>query len=608
MVHEYQGRIEGGFKTRDGDRDVLWHLRKSLYPTVGSLRKTGTSVITEDICFDVPDLPDVVEQLHKIFTKWSYDDAIIFGHAKDGNLHFVTSIDLESDTGVRNYDGMLKDIVELTVGNYSGSLKAEHGTGRNMAPFVETEWGGDLYEMMWTIKTLADPQNILNPNVLLNRDNNAHINKLKLLPKVNDEIDLCVECGFCEPVCPSRELTLTPRQRIGLAREIKTLKNENDPRLVEVLQDYDYSGNATCAVDGLCETACPVNINTGYYIKSLRQETHSPWSETLAQWTVDHFRFVQTNLARFLGMVNGITRLVSRPGIAGISEKLHTISGNRLPAWNPWLPGPARRYHTRVFSPDTEYQQSYIYYTSCINRTFAVDGFLSNLTDLIGTIAKKCGVELKIPVGVEHTCCGTPYSSKGFSQANKVMLERTVNLLWNASCQGQFPVLVDTSPCTFQLSHAGDVLSGDMQKKWLKLTFVDIIPFLEIVIKSSDLPPLDRTVILHPTCSTQKMGQMDSMLNIARHCAQNTILPEVLDCCGFAGDRGMLVPELTRSATHHEAEIIQGLPVKATGVSSSRTCEVGMSSATGRSYESLAILVYEYLNQEKKSQIESESV
>ena len=78
--------------TDDKKREAIWKIRKGLYPTIGALRRTGESVITEDIAIDYTNLSSAVDELKNIFTKRNFDDSVIFGHAKDGNLHFVTSV------------------------------------------------------------------------------------------------------------------------------------------------------------------------------------------------------------------------------------------------------------------------------------------------------------------------------------------------------------------------------------------------------------------------------------------------------------------------------------------------------------------------------------
>ena len=170
-------------------------------------------------------LADAAVDLRVVLDQHGYADAIIFGHAKDGNLHFVITQGFTHAAEMLRYRDFMDDVVRLVVEKYDGALKAEHGTGRNMAPFVETEWGGEAYAIMQQIKALADPHGLLNPGVILNANPEAHVSDLKNLPVVEAEVDKCIECGYCEPKCPSRDLTLTPRQRIVVRREMQRLKD-----------------------------------------------------------------------------------------------------------------------------------------------------------------------------------------------------------------------------------------------------------------------------------------------------------------------------------------------------------------------------------------------
>ena len=134
---------------------------------------------------------------------------------------------------IEKFDVFNRELAELVSVRYGGSLKAEHGTGRAIAPFVEAEWGTKAYVLMHKIKAIFDPEGLLNPGVLLNPDPDIHIKSLKLMPLADPVIDLCIECGFCEPACPATHLTLSPRQRIAVTRERARLRQtgEDDARL-----------------------------------------------------------------------------------------------------------------------------------------------------------------------------------------------------------------------------------------------------------------------------------------------------------------------------------------------------------------------------------------
>jgi len=219
--------------------DSYWKIRKGLFPAVGAVRPVGTTVIIEDVAFPVEQLAEGVLELQGVFQKYGYDEAILFGHALEGNLHFVFTQGFENPDEVTRYDKLMEEVAQLVAVKYKGSLKAEHGTGRNMAPFVELEWGKEAYQIMWEIKRAFDPQTLLNPDVILSHNANLHIENLKPMPKANEKVDTCIECGFCEPVCPSKSLTLSPRQRIVIWREIQGLRasGNNPERLAKLQKD-----------------------------------------------------------------------------------------------------------------------------------------------------------------------------------------------------------------------------------------------------------------------------------------------------------------------------------------------------------------------------------
>jgi D-lactate dehydrogenase len=591
VIQDYNGSLIGNFEKEESKRLKLWKIRKNLFTTIGSLREPGTSVITEDICFDIKDLSDVISELHRIFAKWKFDDAVIFGHAKDGNLHFNLSIDLESKDSVNSYKNMLDEVVDLTV-KYNGSLKAEHGTGRNMAPFVEREWGSDLYNIMWKIKKIADPTNILNPGVILNKNRNVHIENLKPMPVVNDKIDLCVECGFCEPVCPSRGFTFTPRHRIGVSREIETLKSQNSKISKQLKRDYNFNTEMTCAVDGMCETVCPIDIDTGKFVKDLRSKNNCIFGIFVASWISNHFS-ISTRFIRFAIKILSLkTKLFGSKLMNNTLNWFNKISKHHIPVWNSLI------MQSNKFARKMEHSsgKSYIYYPSCIIRAISADFNNSSLIDIMNDIAVLSNIKLIIPDKIESTCCSTPFSSKGYSDSGIRMFEKTIALLYNASDKGNIPIVVDTSPCTYKFMHPSEDISEEIRTKWKLLKFVDIIPFLDSITKDSNHKPLDREIILHPTCSTQKMEHTKLFGSLAQRCAKKVTIPENSSCCGFAGDRGLIVPQLTKSAVKHNKEYLSVEQRKINGYSSSRMCEIGMSD-NDQEYESIALLVREYLLQ-----------
>lgn len=325
-----------------------WKARKGLLPTVGGLRKTGTTVIIEDVAFPLPRLAQACVALKEVFKKYQYHDAVLFGHALEGNLHFVFSQDFSNPKEVERYEQLMDEIAVLVVDQFGGSLKAEHGTGRNMAPFVEKEWGATAYTIMKRIKTIFDPNNTINPDVLINPDPKAHLKNLKPLPQSHEIVDKCMECGFCEPHCVSEGLTLSPRQRIVIAREISRLQaTQEDPeRLKAIQENVSYQLDETCATDGLCALACPVHIDTGKFVKKWRANELSPNQKKAAEYIATHMSQTTAIMRWGLKAVSLTHKIIGTRALSGISNGLHTITGGALPKWIAQIPKGAQKINS----------------------------------------------------------------------------------------------------------------------------------------------------------------------------------------------------------------------------------------------------------------------
>ena len=591
------------FTVEQQSRDLYWKIRKGLLPSVGAVRQSGTTVIIEDICFRLEHLADATLDLQELFRRHHYDDAIIFGHAKDGNLHFVISQAFSDAEGGEQYSRFMDDVVRMTVGKYDGALKAEHGTGRNMAPFLETEWGPAAVQIMKELKDLLDPHHILNPGVIINPDPGIHLQNIKPTPSIEAVADRCIECGFCETWCPSNELSMSPRRRIATWREIQMLEagdfSERETAR-SLIRDYAFESVDTCAVDGLCALGCPVKIDTGDLTRHFRKERHGLLGLKIAAWTVRHFATVVTLVRAGLNLATPLVRLLGSRWITRMSRGIYRMSGRRIPAWHPYMPRGGRK--RPVTKPGANAERRVVYFVACLNRgmdDIPGENWELSTVDALVAVLHAAGIEALFPAQLNDLCCGTPYSSKGYDEAFVQMAVKTVQVLWEASEEGTIPILVDTSPCTYRMKHYDEQLEGELLEKWQELEILDIIEYLhDRVIPELDLQPVPGTAVLHPTCSSIKMGLEDKMLSIARQCAESAEYPDETGCCGFAGDRGFLVPELTSSATMVEAQAVSALHAKAGHFSTSRTCEMGMSEATAQSYSTLIQLVYAALSKD----------
>jgi D-lactate dehydrogenase len=556
----------------------LWAIRKDTFPAVGAVRQTGTTVIIEDVTFPVEQLAIGVRRLIALFDKHHYDEAILFGHALEGNLHFVFTQGFNNPEEVARYQAFMDDVAQLVAVEFGGSLKAEHGTGRNMAPFVELEWGHDAYQLMWQLKRLLDPNGILNPDVVLSEDPQIHLKHLKPLPAADEIVDKCIECGFCEPVCPSKGLTLSPRQRIVIWRDIQARKRAGT-NTDELEKAYHYQGIETCAATGLCAQRCPVGINTGELIKKLRgQQAHHPQA---AAWMANHLKTVLQGARFTLHTANGARMLLGAPRLAKISAALSKASAGRVPQWSPAMPQPEQAI--RFTPPVDDQRPRVVYLAACVSRVMgpaAGDKEQMSLMDKTRGLLEKAGYQVVFPEDQESLCCGQPFASKGYKEQADDKRQQLLAALNKVSRGGLDPIYCDTSPCTLRLLE---------DLKDTRLDLYDPVRFIRThLLDKLTFTPQQDPIAVHVTCSTQHLGESQALIELARLCSLNVVIPEGIHCCGFAGDKGFTTPELNAHSLRTLKDAVQYCNE---GISTSRTCEIGLSQHGGIDYHGLVYLV-----------------
>lgn len=565
------------------ERASLWTVRKGLYTTVAGNRPQGTNALLEDVVVPVDQLGGTCEELTGLFDAHGYRDSVIFGHAKDGNVHFMLNEQFDDPVSLRRYEQFTEEMVELILGR-GGSLKAEHGTGRIMAPFVRRQYGDELYSVMVELKALIDPGNRFNPGVILTEDPRAYLRDLKTAPAVEEEVDRCVECGYCEPVCPSRGLTLTPRQRIVGRREIADAEARGEHELAgRMRREFDYDGLQTCAVDGMCVTACPVDINTGDLVRRLRSENRSAvadlvWAGLARAWpvTVPGAAFA-LSLAR---------RMPAALPVSATSVARAALGTDTVPGYSPRLPAGGRSRAGLTTAPANvpADRARAVFFPACIGAMFGtVHGEGPSVSEAFLMLCERAGVDVHVPEGITSTCCGTPWKSKGLPSGYETMSRRTLETLWEASEHGTLPVVCDASSCTEGLVTMRELAANS--PRYAGLRFVDAVQFVaENVLDRLTVSSPVGALAVHPTCSSVQLGINDHLLRVAGACAEHATVPFAWGCCGYAGDRGMLHPELTAAATAPEAAEVQAGDFDAYA-SLNRTCEQGMTEATGKPYE-----------------------
>lgn len=562
----------------------LWKLRKGMYPAVAAVRAKGEAAILEDITFPLDRLGAAIVDLQSLFVKHEYRNGIIFGHARDGNLHFVISQPMATQADTDKYARFIDDMVDLVVHRYDGALKAEHGTGRNMAPFVETEWGSDAVNIMYRLKRVIDPHGLLNPDVILSSKKDLHLQNIKDLPIVEDVVDKCIECGACEPRCPSRDFTLSPRQRIVLRRaRQRMLAAGNEEQTRQLDREYEFAGKSSCATDGLCALDCPVAINTGDLIKQLRTNSTGQFDSSVASLLSRNFGTAERVVGWSLAAGRGIAEVFGGTTMRGI-----TRAGSFLfPGFPNWHDALSRD----VGSVDRELLASFesaefIYWPTCMSR------MMGGTADALVRVASKASASVHIPDASRGKCCGQAFSSKGYV---KIAIEKQSELLdhmWEWSRQGTRPVVMDLGSCTAFFKPGLPYLDAVRKERLSRMTVWDSTEFAARLLPKLPIHRRLADISIHSVCSNQKFGWEIPLIQVASACADRVHAPHEGKCCGMGGDRGFELPGLSRAATQNVGESMSKSNSEQ-GFTNARSCAISLSTGSGRPWRSIFHLLDE---------------
>ena len=642
------------FSFDSAEQESWWKIRKALLPLSASSRPSGSTVITEDICFEIDSFAKGIQNTQELFAKHGYE-GIIFGHALSGNVHFIITPLLKDSAEITRFGRFMEDLAKM-VASLGGSTKAEHGTGRMVAPFVELEWGEKAYKINQKIKQIFDSRNLINPDVIITNDKNIHLKNLKPAAQgvLEDYLDACMECGFCEKICPSKHLTLTPRQRIALRREIKRLKslknktNSQRRQYEELKKSYKYLGVQTCATCSMCATLCPLEIDTAKIALKLSPKWSKKYGgvSALLASSLSHNISLMTNLARHLtSLSNSLQELLTPQKMQNLTRKFYATIGT--PILPITMPKPnekkirGQQWASKFLEnkcENVEYASlassgvsseklngrlngEVVYFTSCLNRIFAPKSNASSelesniikifdrpMQEVFESLCKKANFYLHYPQNIQHLCCGKAY--KNHKEQSQNLAKNAYLALREASQNGRVPIVCDHSACSLELLkkikefEAQESANSDYLAP---LRFYDLpafvseclLPHLEIVPLSQAISQNPPKVALYAPCGTRNLSVKsqkweESIFSIAKACGADIIQDSQVKCCGFAGNKGFITPELNESALKyfgtnflkssnqsplsHSDYIFDEAKM---GFSSSSTCEIGLAQKSG---------------------------
>lgn len=559
-----------------------WKVRKALLPICAKQREAKSTIITEDVCFTMQTFEEGINEISMLFKKHNFN-GIIFGHALSFNVHFIISVVLDDEKSSKNFANFIDDLAAM-VCKLDGSIKAEHGTGRMMAPFVEMEWGKKAYEINKKIKNIFDSKNLFNPDVIISDDRQIHLKNLKPSHEIDEYLQYCMECGFCEKVCPSKNLSLSPRQRIAVKKEIARLKQlntknkEEQEQLEQLLKDYEYYAINTCAQCSMCASACPLEINSAN-IADEYKNSHSK-GLFLANKIAQNLKTTSFYTKKALKVVNWLNKkdFLSQASIAfNAIFKTAILPTNMLNA-NDY----------KLNSKDYNFTNNVVYFSSCLNRLFKIEKNKS-IQEVFENLCKKAKINCIYPEDIEELCCSKAFKDYSLKKDMFDIAKKSLTSLLKASKDGRIIIVSDHSACSAQML--------DNLKKYPEFKKLKIMDMQSYIVKhilhKLKIRAIDENIGIYSVCASKKNNWTSDIKTIAKSCTKANIYEHTNTfCCAFAGNKGFIRPELNKSALEDFTEYFSTKKVKKI-YSTSSTCELGISFNTNIKCENIIYLLDE---------------
>ena len=362
--------------------------------------------------------------------------------------------------------------------------------------------------------------------------------------------------------------------------------------LAQLQEEYQYDGIESCAGDGTCAIPCPIGINTGALIREFRAKETTSAADNIALRLAKNWSTVETLARGSLSATHAFYTLFGYKPLKALTGAARAVAS---PDLIPSVPGPMPRA-ARAPSSTQKNGAAAVYFPACINRMFGrdPDGPASpSLPEAFVTLSERAGKPLWIPPDVLGLCCSTPWKSKGYPKGHEFMAKSIADAMLQWSDGGKLPIVVDAASCTLALSQdIASILDAQTKAKYEKLTIIDSIAWCRDLLPMLTIRRKLGRVAVHPTCSITHLELAKTLKQIATHLADDVEVPIGTTCCGTAGDRGLLHPEIVVSSTREVKAVLDAHPAEAY-ISANRTCEMGLRHATGRPYESFVFLLEE---------------
>lgn len=551
-------------KVNPGDAP-LWRVHHGVHTAMSMSRPPATTLLVEDFAVPREHLGKAIAQLNRLFDRFGFKRAPITGHLVHSTLHFMLTENFADEQRLRKFRRFVQGFVRMVL-ELGGTLRAQHGTGRTMAPFLEEQVGVELYECMREVKHLVDPLGLLSPTIMFSDHPDLHVSNIKLMPTISDTVDRCIECGLCESSCPSADLTLSPRQRVVLQREL-AVRRSDKALMEEIDRNFPYAAIDTCAGASMCQVSCPLGIDTGELVRRQRSAITSEreernWDRAARNW--DRATGVAAKAMSLAKQHRPLAKWAMKVG-------REQLGGDAIWGWSEDLP-PGSTLRRRPSAERAAQDSTVAYFPGCQQTLLGATG--QGVYAAFNELCTRAGVAVSL-MKADDLCCGIPWHSKGLTLGQQTMTGRVRRAL---AAREEPTLVVDSSACTHRLAEVLEPFREPLPD------VVDAVDFVaDALLGKLEITQRLGSVLLFPSCANEHLGNTGSLLRIAEAFTDEVVVPASWRCCGGHADRGLLHPEVPESATRLTVEEIASRHFDAYA-STSRSCEVAMTRTTGQDF------------------------
>jgi FAD/FMN-containing dehydrogenase/Fe-S oxidoreductase len=536
------------------DTKKIWTLRKAGLGLLSNLPGDDKAVpVIEDTAVDVNDLPDFIADFNVILKKHNLY-SVHYAHAGSGEIHLRPIINLKTADGNRLFRTIAEEIATL-VKKYRGSLSGEHGDGRLRGEFIKQMVGEKNYQLLRDIKYTWDPDNIFNPNKIV--DTPSMNTMLRYTPgqytpkfdtvfryynqDVLQHAEQCNGSGDCRKthlsggtMCPSFMATRnekdTTRARANILREFLT----NSDKLNRFDHKEIYEVMDLCLSCKGCKSECPSNVDVAKLKAEFLQHYYDANGVPFRSKLIANF----SSSAKLGSIAPGIYNFVmtNKP----VSKLVKKISGFAIERSMPTM------YKTTLMSWYKKHQSGKSKVKSQ-NKVYLFCDEFTNYNDTeIGIKAiellEKLGYEVVIP---KHEESGRAWLSKGLIREAKKIANKNIKLLCSLISE-QTPLIgIEPSAIlTFRdeyIDLADDDLYSTAKEMSKQVFTIDEFIAKEIAkgnINKEQFTKEKKKIMLHGHCQQKALSSVAPtviLLTLPENYSVETI-PS--GCCGMAGSFG----------------------------------------------------------------------